>query len=59
MTRPSTWMGIPNIGASNKKEELTKIQENVDGITRSLIQFAHTGQFDFPELKSLSKRMFI
>ena len=55
MTRPSTWMGIPNKPGNKKEQELTKIQDNVDGITRSLIQFAHGDQFDFSQFESLSK----
>jgi hypothetical protein len=59
MTRPSTWVGIPNKPENKKEQELTKIQANVDGITKSLIQFAHADQFDFSQLESLSKRKFI
>ena len=55
MRRPSTWIGIPNQPEGRKQQELTKIQENVDGITKSLIEVASSGEIDFAALESLSK----
>ena len=55
MSRPNTWMGIPNQPQNKKEQELTRIQANVDGITRSLIEVSHEYEIDFPELDSLSK----
>ena len=55
MRRPSTWMGIPNQPENRKQQELTKIQENVDGITKSLIEVATATEIDLPPLESLRK----
>lgn len=56
MRRPSTWMGIPNQPENRKEQELTKIQENVDGITKSLIEVSTKTEIDLPPLESLRKR---
>ena len=53
LKRPNTWMGIPNEPEKRKEQELTKMQANVDGITKSLIKFSHGEQFDFSK-ESLS-----
>ena len=55
MRRPSTWMGIPNQPENRKEQELTKIQENVDGITKSLIEVSTKTEIDLPPLESLRK----
>ena len=56
MKRPSTWMGIPNKPENKKEQELTKMQANVDGVTKSLIQFSQLDQFDYSHPgSSLSK----
>ena len=55
MRRPSTWIGIPNQPENRKQQELTKIQENVDGITKSLIEVASSHEIDHEiDLQSLS-----
>ena len=55
MRRPSTWIGIPNQPENRKQQELTKIQENVDGITKSLIEVASSPGIDHEiDLQSLS-----
>ena len=57
MRRPSTWIGIPNQLPENRKQlELTRIQENVDGITKSLIAVACSEDIELPQLESLSKK---
>ena len=57
MKRPSTWMGIPNKPENKKEQELTKMQANVDGVTKSLIQFSQLDQFDYSHPgSSLSKK---
>ena len=57
MKRPSTWMGIPSYPENKKQHELTKMQANVDGITKSLIKFAKGEQFEYA-YESLSKNTF-
>ena len=44
LKRPTTWIGIPG---EKKHKELTRMQENIDGITKSLIEFADQEQFDY------------
>ena len=57
MRRPSTWIGIPNQNPDYRKQlELTRIQENVDGITKSLIAVASSEEINHLQFESLSKK---
>ena len=47
MKRPTTWMGIPTYPINRKHIELTRMQDNIDGITKSLVKFAENDEFNY------------